>query len=777
MSFHLFRGTRRFILATALAIVALLLTPRVGRAQGLVVVSEAVPMANHFAFAPLEVTSHRVAVNIADQVAVTAVEEDIHNSTGRALEGTYIFPLPAGAHIDKFSMDINGIQADAEMLDADKARAYYEEIVRKYRDPALLEYAGRGAVRIHVFPIEANGTKHIKLQYTQALQNDSGLIEYIYPLNTEKFSSRPLRDVSVTVKITGNDPIKSIYCPTHTTTIQRDGDSNATGTYAEHNARPDTNFKLLYSTSKTEIGANLLSYKADCDDGYFMLLASPGLNSAQKVQAKDICFVLDTSGSMADDNKLPQAIKALNFCLANLNPDDRFQVIRFSSDVEPFFDERLVPADESHVAKARQFVSGLKPNGGTSLNDAVLKAISLHDPSAKRPFNIVFLTDGMPTVGETNDDRILANVRNTGGNTRVFCFGIGTDVNTHLLDGIAADTRSTSTYVVGGEDIELKVSSFFGKIRQPVLTDVTVTFDGSGIHTTQVYPNAMPDLFKGESLTIFGRYTGSGPGSVRISGTVNGEKREFVTDVKFTADSTEHAFIPQLWATRRVGWLLDEIRIHGENAELKNEIVTLARKYGIVTPYTAYLIIEDERTRGVPLSRQSFGEMSNDREALRKAESYSRSNAAEAKDGTQQTGKQAVTNAQNVEALKSTDNVAQESVEDAAMQKAGAVAAATPAPVQAGTLAGPAGQGQGGYRNTTNYAQQARVVNGRAFYQNNGTWTDSNIQANAKLKQTNIKLGSDEYFQLLKDHPETAQWLSLGNQVDLQIGDTVVSVR
>jgi len=742
------------------------------RADGLIVITDAAPVPNHFAFAPLEVSFHHVTVNIADQVAVTSVDEEFHNPNNRALEGTYIFPLPAGAHIDKFAMDINGVQAEAEMLDADKARRFYEEIVRKTRDPALLEYAGRDAVRVHIFPIEANGNKRVKLQYTQALKNDAGLIEYVYPLNTEKFSSRPLHDVSVTVKLSGNDPIKSIYCPTHNTQIKRDGDLAATVGYEESNARPDTDFKLLYSTSKSAVGANLLSYRSGGEDGYFMLLASPGLNATQKAQPKDLCFVLDTSGSMADDNKLEQAKKALTFCLANLNADDRFQLIRFSTDVEPVFDG-LVAADETHLKQAREFVAGLRPTGGTSINDALLKALALHGAAATdRPYEVVFMTDGMPTVGETNDDHIVENIGKQSNSARVFCFGIGIDVNTHLLDGIARETRSTSTYVTGKEDIEVKVSSFFSKIREPVLTDVAVTLEGPGIRTAQIYPSIMPDLFKGESLTIFGRYSGSGGGVVKITGMINGEKNQFVTDVTFADSSIEHAFVPQLWATRRVGWLLDEIRMHGENDELKNEIVSLARKYGIVTPYTAYLIMEDERRRSVPLSLQSFREMQNDRLAMDNSKAYYDSAGKEAFNGILQTGQQAITNSQAMQQLAGAENaqvLAGASTQPG--QGAGGFALAKPTAMIAG------GVNVYGYRVTTNYQQQARLVNGRSFYQNSGAWTDSTIQANNNAKQKQVALGSDEYFTLLKDHPEAAAWLSLGDQVDVLIGDTVYSVR
>src|SRR4029079_11333200 len=167
---------------------------------------------------------HHVTVDIKDQVAVTSVDQEFVNPNGQQLEGTYLFPLPAGAHIDKFSMDINGKMQEAELLPADKARSIYEDIVRRHRDPALLEYVGKGAFRVRIFPIEPNSTKRVRLKYTQLLKADSGLVEYTYPLNTEKFSARPLKDVSVKVDLNCKRPIKSVYSPSHNVDIRRHGD-------------------------------------------------------------------------------------------------------------------------------------------------------------------------------------------------------------------------------------------------------------------------------------------------------------------------------------------------------------------------------------------------------------------------------------------------------------------------------------------------------------------------------------------------------------------------
>jgi Ca-activated chloride channel family protein len=451
----------------------ILLTTAFAHADGLIVVENGPAIPNHFAFAPMEVTFHHVTTDIDDQVAVTSVDEEFYNRSNQRLEGTYIFPLPTGAHIDKFAMDIDGKEVEAELLSSDKARSIYEDIVRKSRDPALLEYAGRDAVKVRIFPIEPNGRKHVKLKYTQLLTADSGLSEYVYPLNTEKFSSAPLGDVSVTINLHASEPIKSLYSPSHNVTIHRDGDRTATIEYAERGVRPDTDFKLVYSQATDAIAINLLTCKSPgSDDGYFLLLASPGVSADKAaVQPKDICFVLDTSGSMAGP-KIEQAKRSLRFCLNNLNDGDHFEVIRFSTETEPLFGS-LKPAAKDNVDAALKFVDALHASGGTAIDDALQHAIAIASHSSDRPYLIVFLTDGQPTIGETSEDKIVADTTSST-QVHIFCFGIGNDVNTHLLDRIAEGTKAASDYVGDNEDIEVKVSNLYAKIREPAMTDVSV---------------------------------------------------------------------------------------------------------------------------------------------------------------------------------------------------------------------------------------------------------------------------------------------------------------
>jgi Ca-activated chloride channel family protein len=456
--------------------------------------------------------------------------------------------------------------------------------------------------------------------------------------------------------------------------------------------------------------------------------------------------------------------------------------VRFSTEADPLMAELEHPTKE-RIDRAKDYVAKLKPTGGTAIDDALAAALKFrqHD---KRPFMIVFLTDGAPTVGVTNEDDIVKRATDRAADVRIFCFGIGNDVNTHLLDRIADATRAASQYVTPKEDLEVKLSSFYDKIKEPVMTDVKVAFAGSDIKASQLYPARLPDLFKGDTLLLFGRYSGAGAGSVKISGAIDGKEREFVEDVKLDArdDHEDRQFIASLWATRRVGWLLDEIRMHGENAELKDEVVKLAREHGIVTPYTAYLIIEDEQRRNVPALSRSFEDLSRDGVAANKAKVAYDSTLAEAKAPAQRQGEQAVTNAQVYGGLKYAGNVQQQK------QMAGSAVAIAPPPVAAPAVIGAAGVASAtqpaatdlasvGYRYAQNYNQQVKVVAGRAFYQNGNRWSDSTAQSRKDLKQKTIKFNSDEYFALARRDARAAQWLSLGNNIDVLIEDTLYQIR
>ena len=476
----------------------------------------------HYVFAPLEVVFHKVDVEIQGQTATTRVEQEFLNPNNAVLEGEYIFPIPRGAHLDKFTMKIGDKDMEAELLDAAKARAIYEDIVRRQKDPALLEYTGRPAFRVRIFPIEPNSRKKVSLAYTELLKVDNGLANYVYPLNTEKFSAQPLRTVAIKVTVNEDSPIKALYSPSHPVEIKRDGEKRATIGWEASNTRPDTDFQLLFSSAQTEVGLSLLTHKKPGEDGWFLLLASPGadMTKSKDTNPKDVVFVLDTSGSMAG-KKLEQAKKAMTFCIENLNDSDRFEIVRFSTEAEPVF-EKLTEATRANREKALDAVKGFKPIGGTAIADALESAQKLRPGDASRPFLIVFLTDGKPTIGETDEDRIVARVaRDQSATTRIFSFGIGTDINTMLLDKITERTKAASQFVLPEEDLEVKVSNFFTKIKEPLLTNLKLEFP-SGVRVSKLYPTPLPDLFRGDQLVLAGRYSGDGEGDVTLDGTLNG---------------------------------------------------------------------------------------------------------------------------------------------------------------------------------------------------------------------------------------------------------------
>jgi len=729
------------------------------RGDGFIVIHEPTRVpAGHYPFAPLEVSRHEVSVKIEGQLATTTVDEEFYNPNDQMLEGTYLFPVPKDAHIDKFSMDIGGKMTEAELLPADKARKIYEDIVRKMRDPALLEYAGRDVFKARIFPIEPRSRKQVKIVYSELLKADTDATTYTYPLGTEKFSAQPIKNLSVSVRLSSDQPIASIYSPSHKVEIKRDGASRAMVSYEAKNDRPDTDFQLVFTREKRDVGLHVMSYKAESEDGYFLLLAAPSVDLKDKKPApKDVVFVLDTSGSMAGA-KIKQAKKALEFCVENLNDDDRFDIIRFSTESEPLFD-KLTIASEANRKRATEFIHGLKAIGGTAIADALNTALKSKPAGEERPFVVIFLTDGLPTVGPRNQEEILAGVRKAAGNARIFSFGIGNDVNTHLLDQLAESTRAFSQYVLPEEDIEVKLSNFFTRIKEPALTNVKLEFSGD-VHVSKLYPSDLPDLFKGDQLVLTGRYTGSGEVEAKLTGRASGQEQSFTYKVRFDDKNTERDFIPRLWATRRIGFLLDEIRLHGQNNELRDEVTALARQYGIVTPYTAYLIIEDETRRNVPVAQQSLHEMMDDKSAVSSARGAWQV-FREKKDGSAGVG-----NAQSQNVYKYADQATKSTMATGGSLAMNGYVSAAPA----ASLS----EAQSGADRVNKYTQQTKFVNGRAFFQNGSQWVDGKTQGLTKRQK--VQFNSDAYFDLLAKHSEAAQWLALGRNMSVAIDDTIYEI-
>ncbi|MGQ9729919.1 MAG: VIT domain-containing protein [Candidatus Zipacnadales bacterium] len=542
---------------------------------------------------PLALKSCRV--EIENQIAEVRADITFHNQYGRSIEGTFLFPLPSSTAIHDFVMYVDGKRLEGELLTKEQAREIYDRIVRRLRDPALLEYVGRDLFQASLFPIPAYADARIELRYEQLLEREAGLTEVVYPLHTVRSDAIPLGELVFDIRLRSQIPLKSIYSPTHDVDVAHLSDNEARIGFEGKQVPADRDFVLYYTTSEQDLGANLIAHRQGREDGFFLILVAPKISfHDEEISAKDIVFVFDTSGSMAGD-KIEQARRALLFCLHNLNTPDRFGVITFATTTRSL-KETLVPAEDHYIEEVGDFVKRMKAAGGTNIEEAILEALRMLKGS-DRPSMVLFLTDGFPTVGEIDTDRLVENLGKATETKeeaapRLFTFGVGDEINTPLLDRLTRDHRGAAEYVRPQEDIELKVSNFYAQISHPALTDLELRLEG--VKTYDVYPPKLGDLFYGTELRVLGRYEGEGDAKLSLTGKSARGREEFSYAVYLPQREDRYAFLPRLWAIRKVGYLLDEIRLRGENKELKDEIVELALTYGIVTPYTSFLVNEND---------------------------------------------------------------------------------------------------------------------------------------------------------------------------------------
>jgi Ca-activated chloride channel family protein len=682
----------------------------------------------------LPIKSIKLDTKIAGQVATTHVEQIFRNDTDATLEGTYLFPIPESASIVEFAIWDGERKLVGEVRSREEARRIYNEIVRRQRDPGLLEYAGKDLFQASIFPIPPHSDKKLELTYTQVLRAESGTVSYRYPLGTGRNLAQ-IGLVSGRVEIDGKEPIRNVYSPSHEIDLANHGSRSARVSFESRDGREPQDFQLFYSLSREDFGLSLLTHREPGRDGYFLMMLSPKDDWTQtEYSAKDIVFVLDTSGSMADEGKMEKARSALLFGIKSLNAQDRFNVVSFAGE-EHLMESGLIAADERGRARGEQFVKGLRATGGTNINDSLRAALKQFETN-DRPKMLVFMTDGLPTVGETNIARIVDNVREsrTKG-VRLFTFGVGYDVNTALLDKLAAENSGAADYVEPKENLELKVSNFFTKVNYPVLTDLRL--DMGGVETDLIYPRNLPDLFKGTQITLIGRYRNEADLQhvrLRLAGKAGRNERSFAYEnLRFPLREEENDFLPRLWATRRVGWLMEQIRTNGEQKELRDEIVDLGTRYGIVTPYTSYLALEPgavQVTESDPPAPVTGGR-DTPRGPVTRARPVFGAGATNAPSSPPREAAARATTGELAVQQSKRDRAQQEVLRVEADPRAAAV----------------------------------RSIGGKTFYLRDGVWTDAEFKAAAQTPVTDITFGSDEYFALLKRERRLAEFFSLGERV------------
>jgi len=692
------------------------------RAQGFIVDRRpAVPVGRSY-----EIREVSIDARVRDQLAEVQVAQTFHNPGSVQIESEFLFPLPEDGAVQNFVLLVDGRELPGRLMNKDEARRIYEEIVRTKRDPALLEYMGRGLYRTSVFPIPPGALRKVTMRYTQLCRRDRDVIEFSYPLGTQKFTAKPVQRLTVNILLQSKNAIKSVYCPSDDARIDRVGDHEARISMERRDVVPSNDFRLVYSLSDGALGAAVISYRPSSgDDGYFLLLASPEVKAADaRPQSKTVIFVLDRSGSMAG-KKIEQARKALKSVLNNLRNDDLFNIIVYDDRVESFKPE--LERYQSHSREdAERFVDNIREGGSTNIDSALKTALGMvRDDS--RPSYVLFLTDGLPTSGETQELKIADNCRQANSRrARLFCFGVGFDVNARLLDRLSGGNSGTSEYVKPDEDIEAHVGRFYAKMTSPVLADLHVEL--AGIDVNRTYPGDLPDLFEGGQIVWVGRYRQSGRTTLRITGKVGGERRsfEFPAELEVSDRGSAHEFVERIWATRRVGYLIDQIDMSGQNRELIDELVSLSTRYGILTPYTAFLA--DER---VPL----HAAMQNARQA-----------------------------GENLVALRSVSGgfgVAQREAKQFYMRAEKASGA------PGGLLMDQQGE-------TQNVQAQLRQVGSKTFYFKENRWIDSTVKPDEDAKAKLIRQFSNDFFNLARSQSaDLNQYLTFTEPVTIKLAGTV----
>jgi len=564
-------------------------------------------------------TSSQVRVDLADRVLRYQISETFRNRGGLIGEADYIFPMPAGAAFEALELEIDGELVAGETMPAEQARRIYEDIVRRNRDPALVEYMGRGMLRTRIFPIQPGEEKRVVVRFQAVAEREGSALRVDYtrgsepsrgpvgiplphpvPLPAPMPRARPIEGDAAapaasrtqqsreesgnlfTLVYASRDDFGRPYSPTHELRVADRGSRREVTAIGDG---PQVTI-LLPLRRTTAASIAMLPYAPGREDGFALITVTPPAVAA-RTTPRDLTFVVDVSGSMRGQ-KMQQARAAGRQMLASLGPQDRFRIIDFSTDVRTF-GAGFTAATRRNIDEALRYLDDLRPDGSTNISGALEEALDAPVDDARMPI-VFFVTDGEPTVGERNADRIAALAARLRGRARVFTFGVGADVNANLVEQLALDGRGTAQFVRPEESVERAVSLVATRITSPVVTDVRVRAEG--VRLTKLHPSLPADIFAGQDLVLFARYTGAGDGRIIVEGRTASGPVTWTERVRFPDRERRNSFVARLWAAQRAGWLSAERRRNGASPELDDELRELGTRYGIPTELSSYLVLE-----------------------------------------------------------------------------------------------------------------------------------------------------------------------------------------
>ncbi len=676
--------------------------------------------------------SSNVKVELADRVLLYEITETYVNRGGRIGEADYMFPLPKGAALQDLKLSINGEMVSGETMNAGDARQIYEQIVRQQRDPALLEWMGYGLLRARIFPIAPGEEKKVvvRFQVVAPREGDALRVDYFRGLRTVRGSERPQEGTTTFTLTYPDDQRYGIaYSPTHSLTNSHEGGTRR----AEIRDAENEVTVLIPVRASNAPSISLLANSPGNEDGFALITLSPPASAMGSAHAipRDVVFAIDVSGSM-NGKKIDQAREAGKQVLHSLSRADRFHFIDFSSDVRSFRNGWTMATSEN-IRAAERYLDGLEAEGGTNIAGALTEALAAGAQPGRLPI-VLFLTDGMPTVGVTNGDDIVASVAAHLGERRVFTFGVGADLNISLIEQLAIEGHGTASFVRPDESVERAVSIVAARLTNPLVTGVRIRSDD--VRLRRMLPSGPVDVFAGEDLVVLARYSGSGPAVIRFDGQTARGPVSWNARVNFPDRTRENPFVARLWATQRVGYLSAERRKHGASTEIDDEIRQLGERYGIPTEFTSYLVLEPGM-RPPAGARRSMGS------------------------GGMQPQTQVVT-----------DMVTTGATSGPAPAPAGAGNASFEAASKAVALRETRSIGSLGAETSASGAKIARVGN-LVFVLKDSVWTDTRKASGPTLS---VKPFSAAYFRLLDLLPDIQQPLTIGERVRVSGRAMIVAV-